>query len=154
MSTFDYTYEQRQRDINAGLYVPFYIEAPIEDLEVTIGTEEQTEDVILVDCVVVDPGGDAIEEIMKVRMVLFTDDAYDTVATAFTTTNITAPTGQILHVNTTDVDIDFLTDDAGELQLSFEDASGSGDSTEDRYLGFILPNGKFVEGGQVAFTHT
>lgn len=154
MGTFDYTYDERQRDINAGLYIPFYIEAPVEDLEVSIGTEAQDTDTILVDCQVVDPGGDAIEEVMVVRMVLFTDGTYATVASAFTTTNILAPTGQILHVNTADVDIEFLTDDAGELQLSFEDASGGGDSTEDRFLGFILPNGKFVEGGQVAFTHS
>ena len=148
MSTFDYTYEERQRDVNAGLYVPFYIEAPVEDLEVTIGLEDT--EAITVSCQVVDPGGDAIEERMEVRMTLFTDGDYDTLkGAAPTDVTVDPSTGMILQEVGEDYDVKYLTDDAGALVLVFTD---SNTGAQEFYLGFILPNGKFVEGGKVLFT--
>jgi hypothetical protein len=144
MGEFDYTYEERQRDVNAGLYVPFYIETPVEDLTVSISAE--TGEVITATCQVVDPGGDDIEERMKVRMILFTDGNYDTVSAAMTSVTVAASTGLVLFENTADADIDFTTDDLGALVITFTDAAAG---TETAWLGFILPNGKFVEGGQV-----
>lgn len=146
MSEFDYTYEERQRDVNAGLYVPFYIEAPVEDLDVEIGAE--TGEVITVTCQVVDPGADPIEERMQVRMILYTTSAYDTVASAMANVAIAAATGSIAFERTAGVDLDFHTDDDGALVLTFTDSAGG---SESGFLGFVLPNGKFVEGGEVAF---
>ena len=147
MTTFDYTYAERQRDVNSELYVPFYIESPVEDLEVTIGAEDS--EVITVTCQVVDPGGDEIEERMLVRMVLFTDDDYDTLESAMSNIAIAASTGMLVEVNEAGVDIDFLTDENGTLVLTFTD---SNTAAETGALGFILPNGKFVEGGTILFT--
>lgn len=146
MGSFDYTYAERQRVTNDELYVPFYIESPVEDLEVTIGAE--TSEVITVSCQVVDPGGDEIEERQLVRMILFTDDDYDTIDSAMTSVAIAATTGMIVEVNEAGVDIDFLTDENGALVLTFTD---SGTGAETCALGFILPNGKFVEGGTILF---
>ena len=146
MSTFDYTQEERQRDVGAGLYIPFYIEAPVEDLETSIGAEDS--EVITVTCQVVDPGGDDIQERQHVRMILFTDDDYDTIDSAMSNIAIAATTGMIVEVNEAGVDIDFLTDDDGTLVLTFTD---SNTGSETGALGFILPNGKFVEGGTILF---
>lgn len=147
MTEFDYSYEERQRVIKDGTYIPFYIENPIEDLEVTISDEAL--DVITVSCQIVDPGGDAIEERVLVRLVLFTDENYDTLDAALGNLVITATTGLEVEVNNAGTDIEYLTDEEGALVLSFDDTTDDGDKTT--YLGFILPNGKFVEGGEVTF---
>lgn len=149
MSTFDYTYEERtNRDINAGLYVPFYIETPVEDLTVTIGAEDS--EVINVAGQVVDPGGDPILERMSIRMIMFTDADYDTLDAAMTgvTTSI-GTNGLITQVVTTSIDMYILTDDEGKFDIDFTDASGGAETSA---CGFVLPNGKFVEGGVILFT--
>jgi len=146
MSEFDYTAEERERNTVAELYVPFYIENPVEDLEVTIGDE--TGEVITVTCQVVDPGGDEIEARQLVRMVLFTDDDYDTLDVLMTDIAIAATTGLEIEVNEPGIDIDYLTDENGTLVLTLTD-SGGGSQTG--ALGFVLPNGKFVEGGTILF---
>ena len=146
MGTFDYTYAERQKTPTAEHYQKFYIETPIEDMTVTIGDEDT--EVITVTCQVVDPAGDAIEEVMQVRMVLFTDENYDTLDAAMTDVTIAATTGLLVAAHTAGVVIDFLTDATGKLVLTFADDS---DGAEEGFVGFILPNGKFVEGGEIAF---
>lgn len=148
-STFDYTYEERQRDINAGLYVPFYIESPVGDLEVTIGDE--TTEVISVTCQVVDPGGEPITGRQQVRMTLFDSADYDALKGAAPTGVTVDPatgSGIIFQEVGEDYDVIYLTDDAGEIILEWTDAADGG---EEFWMGFTLPSGKFVEGGKVLF---
>jgi hypothetical protein len=152
MSEFDYTQEERQRDINEGLYIPFYIDDVIDDLEVTIGDE--TSEVITVTCALVDPAGTNIPRKTLIRLVLFTDDDYDDVIdNVLTGITIAATTGKLLpselHFNSeTGIDMLFVTDANGDLVITFTDA-GAGSQTA--ALGFILPNGQFVEGGTILF---
>jgi len=145
MGTFDYTYEERQRDTNSELYVPFYIESPVEDLEVTISAEAAN--VITVTCQLVDPGGDEILERMAVRMLYFDSADYDALGSAIDVV-IAWTDGMEVEVNNTGTDIDCLTDDDGLLVMTFTNAA---DADIETWLGFILPNGKFVEGGHMAF---
>ena len=148
MGTFDYTQAERQRDVNAGLYMKFYIETPIEDLDVTIGAEDS--EVINVAGQVVDPAGDAIEEQVVVQMIMFTDANYDTLDAAMTSVTIAIGTdGMIVRENTANIDVLILTDDEGKFDIDFTDAGGGAETS---FPGFILPNGKFVEGGEILFT--
>ena len=150
MSTFDYTQEERQRDINAGLYVPFYIETPVGDLEVTIAAEDT--EMIAATCQIVDPGGEPISGRQQLRMMLFDSADYDALKGAAPTSVTVDPatgSGIILEEVGEDYDVVYLTDDDGELILEFTDAAGG---AENFWLGFILPSGKFVEGGEVLFT--
>ncbi len=145
MGEFDYTAEERQRNTVDELYDPFYIENPPKDLEVTISAE--VANVITVTCQVVDSGGDAIEERMAVRMLYFDSEDYDALGSAIDVV-IAWTTGMEVEVNTIGTDIDCMTDDAGLLVMTFTNAA---DADIETWLGFILPNGKFVEGGHMAF---
>jgi len=146
-STFDYTQEERDRDVTSEHYMKFYIETPIEDIEVVIGDE--TTEVINVACQIVDPAGDPILEQFVVRMIMFTSDAYDTLDAAMTgVTTAIGTDGFVLEVITTSIDMIIRTDDEGKFDIDFTDASDGGETS---FLGFILPNGKFIEGGAILF---
>jgi hypothetical protein len=146
MSEMDYTQAERQRNSTAEHYQKFYIETPIEDLDVTVAAEAA--DVITVSGQVVDPAGDPIEEQMQLRMILFTDTDYDTLDSALTDVTVAFTTGLQVAAHVAGVIIDFLTDADGAFEMTFTDAS---DGTQTGAVGFVLPNGKFVPGGEITF---
>jgi hypothetical protein len=135
MSEFDYTFEERQRYINAGLYIPFYIETPIGDADIVIGAEAA--DVIEVSIQVVDPGGDAIEEAM-VLTVTACSDAVGTTPAA-TSGGIAATTGAVLNELAVDTSYQIVTDEFGLAVIEVTEVAA-----KDVYLGIILPGGKYI----------
>jgi hypothetical protein len=151
-STFDYTYAERQRDVVSGLYNFLYLPDVIDDLEVTIGDEDT--EVITVTCALVDPAGENIARRMVLRMVLFTDDTYsDVINAALAGITIAATTGVVLPAELSfngevGVDTFVMTDENGDLVLTLTDA-GAGTGTA--ALGFFLPSGQFVAGGEFLF---
>lgn len=154
MSEFDYTYAERQRDVVSKLYSKFHIDDVIADLTVDIGDEDT--EVITVTCALVDPNGDNIAKSLPIRMILFKDDDYDdTLDVAFPNITIAAETGILVPTDVitqvAGVDLTFLTDENGDLVISFEDASNAAESA---FVGFFLPNQQFVKGGEIAFAIT
>lgn len=154
MGTFDYTYAERQRDVVSGLYNFLYLPDVIDDLEVSIG--EETGEVITVTCALVNPAGENIAKSLPIRMVLFKDGDYDdTLDAAFPDITIAAETGILVPTDVVTqvagVDLTFLTDENGDLVISFEDASNANESA---FVGFFLPNQQFVKGGEIAFAIT
>jgi len=151
-STFDYTFEERQRDIAAGLYNPLVIADVIDDLEVSIGDEDES-GVITVTCAVVDSDGVNIAKRHKIELYLFTDDDYDTLTAALDDVTYAATTGTKLPAavweTTVNVDMQFLTDAAGDLVFTITNGSPGGETAA---LGFFLPNGTFVAGGEFLFS--
>jgi hypothetical protein len=147
-SEFDYTQgpspDGRYRDINEGLYQKFYIVTPVEDIEFTIGTE--TSEVIEVQCQVVDPAGDAMEQVFSLRAFV-TSDAAGTTVDSFTTGTWAATTGAI-QVNTSEEDLQFTTDATG---LAVFDVTDSAASAETRYLAVLLPGGGMAVSGAITF---
>ena len=146
MGTMDYTQAERQRDTVSELYQKFYIETPIEDLEVTVSAEDT--EVVTVTGQVVDPAGDAINEAVVVQVVMFTDEDFDTLDAAIAGITPAATTGTILTTSPT-IDFQVLTDATGKFVLTWTDAS---DQTASTFPLFILPNGKAVQGDEIAFT--
>jgi hypothetical protein len=146
MGTFDYTYAERQRTSTAEHYQKFYIETPIEDLEVTV-SDEATE-VVTLTGQVVDPAGDPIGETVVLRMIMFTDEDFDTLDAAIANIDVAATTGMILKEMAADIDFLIKTDATGKFVLTWTDTADQDAST---FPGFILPNGKFVEGPEIAF---
>jgi hypothetical protein len=147
MSEFDYSYAERHdRDINAGLYVPFYIETPVEDVEFDVGDEAT--DIIPVAIQVVDPGGDALEEKFALELYVCSDAAGETVAAA-TNVEVAVVTGAALVTHVAHEWFSLVTDDAGLLELTFTDTSGTG--TETLYIGIKLPNGKYIVSDAITF---
>lgn len=157
MSEFDYTYEERQRDVDAKLYSRFFVDDVIDDLSVSIGDE--TDDVITVTCALVDPNGDNIARSSVIRLIFFTDENYDTVvSTALTDDNIAiaATTGTMLPVGYGGVlgkDVYFATDADGDLVITFTDETAQGAGVQNFFLGFFLPNNQFVAGGEIQFVN-
>jgi hypothetical protein len=150
-SEFDYTPNSpspdgRDRDINAGIYQKFYIVTPVEDIEFTIGAEDT--EVIEVQCQVVDPAGDAMEDTFCLQ-VLLCSDADGLVPAALTSGTVTATTGAIQVETTAGEDLQCVTDSTGLLVLDIEDTGGS---AELRYLAVKLPGGKLVVSGAIQFT--
>jgi len=146
MSTFDYTQEERARDVTSEHYMKFYIETPIEDLTVTVGDEDS--ETVTVTGQITDPAGDAINESLVVRVVMFTDANFDTPDAAIANIDVTATTGVILKENFADIDLEVLTDDTGLFVLVWTDTDTQ---TESTFPLFILPNGKVIEGAEIAF---
>lgn len=153
-STFDYTPEERQRDVVAGLYNKFHIDDVISDLTVSIGDE--TDEVITVTCALVDPDGDNVARRTVIKMVLFADDAYDDVLdAALADITYAATTGTLLPADLMDPGtaltgrvLYFVTDENGDLVFTITDAGGAALTAA---MGFFLPNGQFVPGGEFAF---
>jgi len=142
MSTFDYTYEERQRDVNRGLYIPFYIETPVGDADIEVGAEAA--DVIEVTIQVVDPGGDPIEDVMSL-MVTACSDAAGTTPVA-TTGGIAATTGAVIAELVADTSFQFTTDELGKAVLEVTDTN-----VADIFLGFTLPGGKYIVSDPLEF---
>jgi hypothetical protein len=78
---------------------------------------------------------------------LFTDGDFDTLDAAISGVTVAATTGVILTASPT-VDFQVKTDATGKFVLTFTDASDQDAST---FPLFILPNGKTVEGDEIAF---
>ena len=147
-SEFDYTYEERDRDVNAGLYQKFYIETPIGDMEFTIGTE--TSEVIEVQAQMVDPAGDAMgsEYILSFQV---TSDMEGETPAAPASVTVTATTGTILtgypgYVANESFQV--LTDATGLAVFDFTDAIAG---TLTMYLACALPNGTHAVSGAITF---
>lgn len=143
-SEFDYTLEERQVDVNAGLYQKFYIVTPVEDIEFTIGAEDS--EVIEVQCQVVDPAGDAMEDSYALRAYV-TSDEDGLIPSAISNVAVTATTGTI-QVNTTEKEIEFVTDETGLVVFDFTD---SNTGSETGYLAIFLPGGKMAVSGAITF---
>ena len=153
-STFDYTYAERQRDIVGGLYNFLYLPDVIDDLEVTIGDEATN--VITVTCALVNPAGEKIARRMVIKMALFADDTYADIPAADADIAYAATTGTILSADLdlgtgTDLTnrvVTFVTDEEGDLVFTITNSSDAGETFA---LGFFLPNGQFVPGGEFVF---
>lgn len=147
-SEFDYTYEERDRDVNAGLYQKFYIETPVGDMEFTIGAEDS--EVIEVQAQMVDPAGDPMgsEYILSFQCTSDVDGetpaapANITIA-ATTGTILTGYPGYVAHES-----FQVLTDATGLAVFTFTDAS-TGSVTS--YLACALPNGAHVVSAAITF---
>jgi len=148
-SEFDYTYEERQRDINAGLYQKFYIETPVGDMEFTIGAE--TGEVITVTAQMVDPAGDALENEYVLPFQVTSDaDGYTPAAPANIT--VAATTGTILADYpgyVANESFQAVSDDAGAFVFTFTDSAGGAVTC---YLACDLPNGAHVVSDAITFT--
>lgn len=144
-SEFDYTQEERDRDINAGLYQKFYIVTPVEDIEFTIGVE--TSEVIEVQVQVVDPAGDAMEDVFALQLFI-TSDADGLIPAVFTSVTMAATTGTVQVITTADQDLQFVTDDTG---LAVFDLTDSATSAETRYMAIKLPGGGLTVSGMITF---
>jgi len=137
-SEFDYTQAERwDRDITAGQYQKFYIETPIEEVEFTIGAMATR--TVTVGVQVVDPAGDAIAEQFTLQLFLCSDDAGTTPAYGNVTVAEGADGNILVNGLATDTAIVVVTDDEGKVELDFTLASGA----LTRYLGCVLPNGKY-----------
>lgn len=144
MGTFDYTHAERQRDINGGLYVPFYIESPVEDAEFTLAAET-VGNMIEVTLQVVDPGGDAIEKTQQVVLFFASDE--DALTAEAMAGGVSVATGTLLQAVVADQHLVCLTDATGALVVELTDATGAATY----YLGVVLPNGKYVVSGAIVF---
>lgn len=148
MSEFDYTYEERQRDVNAGLYQKFYIETPVGDMEFTIGAE--TGEVITVTAQMVDPAGDALEN-QYILAFNVCSDAAGTTPAAMTSVTVAATTGTILTGwvgYSANESFHAITDALGKCVFTFTDAAAG---TETGYLACTLPNGAHVVSDAITF---
>lgn len=147
-SEFDYTFEERDRDVNAGLYQKFYIETPIGDMEFTIGAEET--EVIEVQAQMVDPAGDpmGVEYVLNFQC---TSDATGETPAAPSGITIAATTGTILGNYpgyAANASFQVITDETGLAVFTFTDASTG---TLTMYLACALPNGAFVVSDAITF---
>lgn len=139
MGTFDYTYAERQRDMDAEHYQKFFIKDPIDTIDFTVGAE--TADVINVALQVVDPHGDPIEQVMALDCYVCSDAEGKIPAVITDVTVAVGTDGTILKINTANRDFMLLTDEEGKADLDFTD---SGDGAETGYLAVKLPDGNFV----------
>ncbi len=147
-SEFDYTQEERDRDINAGLYQKFYIETPIGDMEFTIGAE--TSEVITVTAQMVDPAGEAMEVEYILPFNVCSDVDGETPA-AMASITVAATTGTILTAYPGYVaseTFQVITDATGKAVFTFTDAAAG---TLTGYLACDLPNGAHVVSGAITF---
>jgi len=144
-STFDYTQEERDRDINAGLYQKFYIVTPVEDIEFTIGAEDT--EVIEVQCQVVDPAGDAMEDTFCLQVLICSDED-GLIPAAFSSVTLAATTGTVQVETTADQDLQCVTDETGLLVFDLTD---SATSAETRYMAVKLPGGKMAVSEAITF---
>lgn len=146
-SEFDYTLAERSRDVVAGLYKPFYIEAPVETLDVSVGT--LATGVIPVDVQVQDPGGDPVAKQQVIQVFLAEDEAGATLFTSGTQALSVATdgAGQILETVNAGTQYTFATDANGTLNLELA-FSGA----DDFYLVFVLPNGEIQVSPALTFT--
>jgi hypothetical protein len=144
-SEFDYTLEERQVDVNAGLYQKFYIVTPVEDIEFTIGAEDS--EVIEVQCQVVDPAGDAMEDVYSLQLFITSDEA-GLIPAVFTSVTMAATTGTVQVITTADEDLQFATDDTGLIVFDLTD---SATSAETRYMAIRLPGGQLAVSGAITF---
>ena len=150
MGTFDYTQSERQRDVTGGLYNPLVIPEVIDDFTVSISAE--VGEVITVTCAVVDSDGENIAKQHLIELQLFTDDTYATLISALAGITYAATTGIKLPAawtTTPNVDMKFLTDASGDLVFTITDGSAGALTAA---LGFFLPNGIFIAGGEFLFT--
>jgi len=150
MSTFDYTQEERQRDISAGTYKKFYIETPIEDGTFIVAAEDTN--AILVSLQIEDPSGDAWPEMLVVDIYCTSDAAGETVA-APSNIDLTVETGDAGMVVYDDIastgSASVRTNDAGLVQMTF--TNDEDEAVTDFYVTAILPNGKYVVSGVLDF---
>lgn len=148
-SEFDYGFEERDRNVNEGLYQKFYIETPLGDMEFTIGAEDT--EVIEVQAQMVDPAGDP----MGVAYILSfqcTSDVDGETPAAPANILITATTGTILTDYPGYVDSEsfqVLTDATGLAVFDFTDSAAGAVTC---YLACALPNGVNVVSDAITFT--
>lgn len=119
----------------------------------TVSISDEDTEVITVTCAVVDSDGENIAKQHAVQLYIFKDDDYDDVIdAALADITYAATTGTKLPAEfetTANVDMKFLTDTNGDLVFTITDA---GAAALGGALGFFLPNGLFVAGGEFLFT--
>lgn len=139
MGEFDYTYAERQRDMNSEHYQKFYIKTPADTVEFTVGDE--TAEVINVGLQVVDPNGVPVEAVTALECIVCSDAEGTTPAAISDVTVAVGTDGTILETYTANARFKLLTDDEGKADLDFTDAE---DAAETGYLAVKLANGNYA----------
>ena len=153
MGTMDYTYAERQRDVNAGLYMDFPLETLVGDrvdelfadfvvVNADIDVAAEDTNVVAVDIQVVDSDGEDLENVYALEVFITDDEAGETLA-------VTAPDGgvavasegegAVLVALTANKHLQCITGSTGLLNLEITE---TGDDVF--YVGVRLPNGKYV----------
>jgi len=134
-STFDYTQEERQRDVTAGLYQKFYIETPVEGIVFSIGAEAAGD--IEVGLQVADPAGDALLNKYGLEVIVCSDAVGDTPAASDGLA--VSGVGAEITVFAAAQHVLFATDENGNLELTVTKSSAG-----TLYLAVKLPNGEYI----------
>jgi len=141
-SEFDYTFEERDRDVNAGLYQRFFLENPAGEAEFTIGVEAANK--IIVALQLQDIGGVALEETLGIE-VFVASDALGTVAAADAFA-VESGLGQELAVLTAASVLSVLSEADGTLSLGITKSGAAS-----LWLGIKFPGGRAILSEEIVF---
>jgi len=142
-SEMDYTYEERQRDINAGLYTRFFIEN--EAGEVLFTLADEVAHVIEATLQLADLGGVALEEVFAVELFM-ADSAEGALAAAAPSGGIAVTTGAQLAEITAEIHLSVGTDGTGLMVIEVTQATA-----KDFWIAVKLPSGRLAVSPVLAF---
>lgn len=143
-SEMDYTYEERQRDVNAGLYQRFFFENEPGDVISWVVGDEDT-NAIEVSGQIADLGGAALEAQYMLE-VYMADDADGTPSATAPDGGVAVSVGSEVSAIEAGLHLSIKTDATGAFEITVTESSATS-----FWLAVKLPSGKVIMSPELAF---